>query len=477
MLSSLAFIVALAQGASSPGPVVRQAQEDLKQGNYAAACQKLEKSIRTSPRNPSLWFLLGLGRSQLKEFDPAIEAFRKVIEIDSRYAPAYFNLGLLYGYKDDLNQALRMYRRGLEIEPGDLGGNQNYAYLLIRSQKYEEAIAPLRRLKAANQSDLSIRSSLVECLVKSGRKTDARDEVLEFLTIDGAAENEKFDLARVLVENGALDSAQLILEHLVASSPESADARGKLGLVLARKDEFEKAARELRMAVHLAPDSAEYAIGYAEVLLLWGQSPTALQFLTGVKDRFGSLPEFQYKLALAYYSLHQFPQAISVLEDLGRQHPEYDLVQFFLGNSYMAAGDLRAAEIRYRKAIELNPGRASNYSPLGQLLRKQGGDSTDEAIILLQTALKLNSTDIQTKLELALCYEGKRRLQESQDLLEQVTHAQPDHYQAHVALARVYYRQGKKTEGDLERAIVTRIETAKQDEQSKVRQPLPSPTR
>ena len=152
-------------------------------------------------------------------------------------------------------------------------------------------------------------------------------------------------------------------------------------------------------------------------------------------------------------------------------------MQFFLGNSYMAAGDLKAAEIRYRKAIELNPGRASNYSPLAQLLRKQGGDSTDEAIVFLQTALKLDSTDIQTKLELALCYEGKRRLLESQDLLEQVTRARPEHYQAHVALARVYYRQGKKTEGDLERAIVTRIENAKQDEQSKVRHSLSSPAR
>jgi hypothetical protein len=75
-----------------------------------------------------------------------------------------------------------------------------------------------------------------------------------------------------------------------------------------------------------------------------------------------------------------------------------------------------------------------------------------------------------------LCYEGTRRLPESQALLQQVTRGQPEHYQAHVALARVYYRQGKKPEGDRERAIVTRIEDAKREEQSKVRQSLPSPT-
>jgi tetratricopeptide (TPR) repeat protein len=313
--------------------------------------------------------------------------------------------------------------------------------------------------------------------VKSGRKSDASKEIQEFLSIPTAPESEKFSLAEILYKNGDLDFAQAVLQHMVASSPESAEARGKLGLVLSKKDEFEKAARELRIAAHLDPDSAEYAIGYAEVLLLWGQSPTALQFLTGVKDRFGTLPEFQYKLALAYYSLHQYPEAISVLEGLGRQHPEFDLVQFFLGNSYMAAGDLDLAEKHYRKAIELNPARGSNYSPLAQLLRKRGDESADEAISLLQTSLKLNPTDLQSKLELALCYEGKRRLPESQALLEEVTRARPEHYQAHVALARVYYRQGKKQEGNQARAIVTRIEAEKRAEQAKVRQGLPSPGR
>lgn len=474
IFSSLVCIAALSQGISNPDAVARQAQEDLKQGNYAVACQKLQKAVRASPRNPALWFLLGLGRSQLKELDPAIEAFGKVIDIDPRHAPAYFNLGLLYGYKGQSDQALEMYRRGLKLDPTDLGGNQNYAYLLVRSQRYGEAVVPLRRLKAVNLSDLSVRSSLIECLVKSGRNSEASKETQEFLSVPGATETEKFSLAGILFEAGDLDSAQLILEHLVATSPKSAEAHGKLGLVLSKKDRFEEAARQLRIAVQLEPDSAEYAITFAEVLLLWGQSPTALEFLVARKGHFGTLPEFQYKLALAYYSLHQYPQAISVLEDLGRQHPEYDLVQFFLGNSYMAAGDLDTAEVHYRKGIELNPRRASNYSPLAQLLRKRGGASTDEAINFLQTALKLDPTDVHTKLELGLCYEGKRRLKESQTFLEEVTRARPQLYQAHVALARVYYRLGKKQQGDLERAIVTRIENEKRAEQAKMRQSLPT---
>jgi len=236
MLAGLVFMAVLAQNASSPEAVVRQAQEDMRLGKFSVACQKLEEAIRASPRNPALWFMVGLGRSQLKEFDPAVNAFKKVIEIDPRFAPAYFNLGLLYGYKGDPDQALGMYRRGLEIEPADLGANQNYAYLLMRTQRYGEAVAPLRRLVSAKGSDLSVRSALIECLVKSGRNSEARNETQEFLRIPGATESDKFDLAKVLFENGDLDSAQVVLQHLVASSPESADAHGKLGLILSRKN-------------------------------------------------------------------------------------------------------------------------------------------------------------------------------------------------------------------------------------------------
>src|SRR5690242_5023685 len=119
MLAYLVLIAVLAQGASSPAALAREAEEDLKAGKPSVACEKLENAIRASPLSPALWFLLGLGRARLKQLDRAVEAFDKSIAIDPRYAPAYFNLGLLYGYKGQAEKALEMYRRGLKIDPND----------------------------------------------------------------------------------------------------------------------------------------------------------------------------------------------------------------------------------------------------------------------------------------------------------------------------------------------------------------------
>jgi len=477
MVVTLIFMATLAPGVPSPDPLARQVQEDLELGKYSVACQKLEKAIRASPQNSSLWFLLGIARSKLTEVAPAIEAFEKVVSIDPRHAPAYFNLGLLYGYRGQPEKALEMYRRGLKIDPNDLPANQNYAFLLMRAQSYGEAIDPLLKLKAANESDLSVRSALIECYGKSRMKLEAEKEIQQFLEVPTASETDKLNLAGTLVEDGELDTAQVVLERLVASSPESAEAEGKLGLLLSMKNQFEEAYRHLRKAVQLAPDSPEYAIGLAEVLLLSKHPEGAIKFLTAVRGRFGTLPEFQYKLALAYYSFREYPRAIAELEKVARQRPDSDLVQLFLGLSHVASGHLEQAETHFRKAIELDPGKASNFVPLAQLLRKQGGDRLDEAIRYMQTLLERDPSDMQCKLELALCYEKKGRLEESQVLLEDVTRTRPELVEAHVALARVYHRLGKKQEGDREKSIVARLEDARRAAESLIPQSLPPPKR
>lgn len=474
MLSSLVLIVVLAQGPATPGAMARQAQEDLKAGNDASACQKLEKAIRASPRDPALWFLLGVGRSQLKELDPAITAFKKVIEIDPRYAPAYFNLGLLYGYKSQPEKGLEMYQRGLKIDPNELSANQNYAFLLMRTQRFKEAIGPLLKLKAAKGSDLSVRSALIECYGKSGMKAEAVKEIQQFVEAPNASETDKLNSAESFVNDGDLDTAQVILERLVASSPKSAEAQAKLGLLLSRKNQLKQAAIHLRNAVQLDPDSPEYAMSFVEVLFLWKHPEAAIKFLESVEDRFGTLPEYRYKLGLAYYSFNQYPRAIEELEKLERQRPDSSLVQLFLGHSHVSAGHLEQAEAHFRKAVELDPHKASNYVPLAQLLRKQGGGKTDEAIRYLQALLERDPSDVQCQLELALCYEKRGRLEESQTLLEKVTRTQPDLIEAHVALARVYRRLGKTQEADREKTAIRGLEDRRRrGEESLIPQSLP----
>jgi Tfp pilus assembly protein PilF len=236
-----------------------------------------------------------------------------------------------------------------------------------------------------------------------------------------------------------------------------------LGSVLARSNQIQKALGELGRAVQLAPDSSEYCMELSHVLLLSRNYSGAVNFLSAVEGRFGALPELHYTLALAYYGLRQYRQAIASLEKLIDLEPNHDLGYYYLGNSYRGCGDLAKAEEFYRKAIALNPRKARYLASLGTLLLQARGAHSAEGVRYLEKALQLDAADVYSKFELALFYERNQDFGKAQSFLEDVIRDKPGFLPAHVALARVYFRQGKKKEGQQERNVISLLESETQN--------------
>ena len=91
-------------------------------------------------------------------------------------------------------------------------------------------------------------------------------------------------------------------------------------------------------------------------------------------------------------------------------------------------------------------------------MRQEGGDKLDEAIAQLKWASQYNPQDPQISLQLALCYESKEEFTDAAALLEQTIEREPDLAPAHVALARVYYRLGKKSDAQREKETVKALQ-------------------
>ncbi|MGH7869866.1 MAG: tetratricopeptide repeat protein, partial [Candidatus Dormibacteraceae bacterium] len=316
---------------------------------------------------------------------------------------------------------------------------------------------PLQSWVERDNGDPAARIALVQCYVKSRMAQAADSETRKFLALPRASTAQKLQLAKSLDHDKAANLEQEVLRNAVSTSPDSAQAHAMLGTLLANEHHFEEAGQQLWDAAKLSPDSPQYSMQFAATLLLWKRYSTALKFLMLVKDRFGNLPEYQYKLALTYYDLAEYPRAIARLERLAQRSPNLEMVQYYLGNCYYSQGDFATAERYYRRAIQLDPHNAVFYAAMGQLLRKVIPPRTDEAIEALQKALKLDPSNSEAQLYLALCFEGKKEFAQAVPVLQQAIHEQPGLVAAHVALARAYYRLNRTSEGDRERAIIARL--------------------
>jgi tetratricopeptide (TPR) repeat protein len=455
----LVSLLLLVQAAPSGNQVIDLALQDMRAGKYGEAREMLQRALGDAPQNALLWSYLGEVNAKLQHTDAAIKAFQKARSLTPQDPRVCFNLGVLYMQKKATAEALEMYRQGLALDSTDVAANQNYAFLLMQEGKYREAVAPLERLKRMSGADLSVRVALIESLLKCGEEQRGHAELGEFLDLPSATVEDRMKLAKLLMQDHLRHAAQETLESVLRSSPDLAEAHADLGLLFLQAGQFEEARLHAGRAVQLEPDSADYCMLLAQILLKEKQYPTALAILEATKDRFGSLAVYQYKLAWAHYGLGHVPTAAALLETLVQQHPRLDRAHYSLGDCYVALGKLQKAEAQYRAAIGLNPKDGSYHAALGLVLRKEHGGRIEEAIGELEKAQQLNRLDVESRVQLAICYEQKTQLSKAEQLLETAIQEQPSLEAAHRVLARVYYRQGKKELGDRETEVISKLDS------------------
>ncbi len=462
-LPSARLLLVAAQESTAGRSLSEQAQAAFEQGNFSEAEQLLERAVKANPKDASLWFYLGASCMKLQHEERAIAAFERARLLAPRQSAPYFNLGLLYWRRGDVGKAKEAYQHGLALDPTDSGGLQNYSILLMKTGECKEAITPLLVLKKDPKLTLQARVGLIECYLKTGQSSKADVESDEVIRSGVAGPADQTKLAALLVEHGDPQAAEKILKNSLHLDPKQANANAALGAIYLAQKRFPEASASVQRAMQLAPDSSEYALVYVRTLLQWNHQQQLLDFLKTVEPKFGKLPEFRYAMALAYYGVTQFSDAANILEKLLLDNPRrQDQIYYLLGNSYLILGKFDQAEKAYRKAIEINPKDTAYYETFATLMRREGPQKLDDAILELKRAHQYDPEDPHIDLQLALCYEAKGDLPNAVPLAEKAVEREPDLTPAHVALSRIYFHLGKKTEGEREKNLVKELEKQQQ---------------
>jgi tetratricopeptide (TPR) repeat protein len=459
------FLRVAAQEMETAESLWPRAKTAMDQGNFAEARRLLRQAVQQDPKDGSLWFHLGVSCAELNEFDEAITALERARTLAPRQADTYFDLGLVYWRKGNINKAKESYRAGLALRPKESSALQNYSLLLMKTGDYKAAIAPLQDLKKDPKLGISPRVALIECYLKTGQQTAAERESDEIIQEKVAGPADQSKIAAILLENEAPEPAEKLFKNSLSIDPNQANANGALGEIYLRQKKPLDAADCFQRAIQLDPDSAEYAFGFVRALLAMKRPARVVAFLKSVETKFATLPNYQYALGLAYYNDHHYSEAASILEKLLLSHPpREDKVEHVLGDSYLSMGKLDEAESAYRKAIEENPKNPDYYVSYATALRREGPDKLDDAIVRLKSAQLINPGDWRIQLELGLCYQSKGQYADAAALIEQAAQSEPDLTAAHVALATIYFRLGRKADGEREKKTIAELERKQQQQ-------------
>jgi Flp pilus assembly protein TadD/replication-associated recombination protein RarA len=116
-----------------------------KKGEYDQAIEAFCKALELKPDLHEAWNNLGVAYDTKGEYDRAIEAYRKALELKPDLHEAWYNLGVAYGMKRELDQAIEALHKALELQPDDPQAWNDLGVAYGIKGEYDQAIKACRK--------------------------------------------------------------------------------------------------------------------------------------------------------------------------------------------------------------------------------------------------------------------------------------------------------------------------------------------
>ncbi|MFT7377775.1 MAG: tetratricopeptide (TPR) repeat protein [Sphingobacteriales bacterium] len=143
------------------GLVIDELNIYIAQGKLKEAIGKLEAATTADPENQTLFFALGAAADNIQNFQKAIEAYKKAIELDGNYFAANYNLGALF-----YNKGVNLVQAANKISFNDTKAYEKAKASFIA--EFNSALPYLEKSLELDSEDKNTLISLKEIYVRLG---------------------------------------------------------------------------------------------------------------------------------------------------------------------------------------------------------------------------------------------------------------------------------------------------------------------
>ncbi len=258
------------------------------------------------------FYQLGRAYVELGKVDSAQICFQRALAFDSLYALCHFNLALLFEDEGELGPALTHAQRALQIEQANLEYRYLVGELLVKLQRYEEALELLREVAAQWPWHHGAQYNMGQALVRLGRQEEGKKYLEE--------------AERVRAQDAKIEH----LENTIRSLPNDPMAHAALAFAFRRVRRYNDAMHAYKVAAHLAPANMEIQNNIANLHLIKGDTLKALNQYQRILQHDPKLANIWLNLGVVY-ALARKPQlARSAWENALKYQPDHPLAKRYL---------------------------------------------------------------------------------------------------------------------------------------------------
>lgn len=356
-------------------------------GNREEAVGRYKTYLSQYPDDKNGWFRMGWTyMATLRQVEPAIEAFTRVLQLDPQESAAFVNLATCYNLLDKYPEAVREYEKAFAIRPDEMLGqyvNHEYGFTLVHVGQIEKARQVFGQMVAlTDQRKARGYRSLALLDMYEGRYRSAAARLQEAILLNQANKTTlsefrdrlfRATVYRRLGRARDLTTELNTLSRLAARTRLSPEWLSLAGTLFARTGRVHDAgALVAQAAARMADpaamsginrsnrgDQAKLNLLKGEVALASGRPAEALEAFE-LAHRLNPGGDTLDALALANLRLGRAAEAIGRYEELlgrdelgGEGQEPWILGHYELGRLYEQTGDAVRARQRYERFLEI----------------------------------------------------------------------------------------------------------------------------
>jgi putative PEP-CTERM system TPR-repeat lipoprotein len=379
---------------NNPDYLLTKAEALLAQRKYHSAEQLLESNQALLSASNQAQYLELAAQAQLglPNIDKAESLLQQILKLDPTDPGAQVNLAMIAASKGDMPQAEQLLNNALTTNPDNTKALLFKAQLAKTKNDLEGAEDALTTaLTSLSTTDImtpqraSILSSLAEVLTQQGRSTEAMiyTRILAEAMPGQLELTNKFEEALSLLQTGDLDTAETLLEEILAEAPNHQSAGQILGIIKYNRGDLEAANSYFADTIdaETAPENATLAFAMTNLRL---NNPERV--LTLLDDQISNITNEQLLglYGLAALSANQFDKGEFALKKALSINPQLSRLRLALASGYNNSNQPQLALQELQLAYQTTPADPFiQKAMVQQFLNLKQKDNADKFIATL----------------------------------------------------------------------------------------------
>lgn len=374
MIALATVVTATALAGQTAVPQTGQIVAELRSGRYAEARQMIERAVKDSPGNATLWTLNGFALSHLGDQGEALASYQRALKLSPAYLPALEGAAqILFAASDQ--EAVPLLKRIVARNPKDETSHAMLATLAFKRKDCDAATSEFRLSRTVIDSQPSTLEQFGACLLQRKQADEALPVFQRVLELRPETEEAQYDLGMAQLSAKRYQDAVHTLKKLVAQKPADADALDLLAEAYEEMGDTADAVATLRQAIVTKPDVPQYYLDFADICMTHTAYKVGIDMLSAGLQRLPQAADLYLARGIFYVQLDDFENSRKDFDRAAQLDPRMEYGQGIQGLADLQQNQLTKAEADVRSRLRTAPRDAFLWYLLSLTLVREGASA------------------------------------------------------------------------------------------------------